>query len=139
MSHSFYVFKKCAKITAFPQSLRLLRETAVVDIGATFTAHSITNDILAVHRITEADAVASLHEIWRSLQFMLLNKEKLKNIFIMVFRWHQSKHTESPRKSKKNKIKLYVLYGKVTEPCIYMTKYRIKMWHFKAEKNGGLE
>ena len=42
----------------------LVKERAVVDIGATAAAHSdIADDILAVHGITGADTVASLHGI----------------------------------------------------------------------------
>ena len=42
----------------------LVKERGVVDIGATTAAHSdIADDILAVHGITGADTVASLHGI----------------------------------------------------------------------------
>ena len=53
----------------------LLKERAVIDIGATTPAHSgIADYLLAIHGISGADTVASLHGVGKATVFNISKK-----------------------------------------------------------------
>jgi len=56
----------------------LVKERAGVDIGATATAHSnIADDLLAIHAISGADIVASLHDVGKATVIKIPKKGTL--------------------------------------------------------------
>jgi len=55
----------------------LVKERAVIDIGATATAHSDIADDLAIHGISGTVTVASLHDIGKASAIKKLPRKEL--------------------------------------------------------------
>ena len=74
--HFYHI--KCRGRNSAPSTMSmssLVKELAVIDIGATATAHSgIADDLLAIHGISGADTVALLHGIGKATVIKIAKK-----------------------------------------------------------------
>ena len=97
----------------------LVKEGAGIDIRATATAHSdIADDPLAIHGISGADIVASLHGVGKATVLKIAKKGILS-----VSKVGDVKANMKSVQAQASTFKC-VAYGKVTEPCTSMTKCR---------------
>jgi len=109
----------------------LVKERTVIDIGATAAAHSdIADDLLAIHGISGADTVASLHGVGKVTAINIAKKGTLS--------LSKVGDVKADMKSVQAQATQFICaaYGKVAESCTSMTGCRIKMWHFKTGKKG---
>jgi len=110
-----------------------LKERAAVDIRATAEAHNdIADDLPANHGLSGADTVASLHGIGKATVIKVsktgrFSLSKVGDVTVDM------KSVESQATNF-----ICTAYGKITQSCTSMTKYRVKMWHSKTGKNGAL-
>lgn len=108
-----------------------VKERAVVDIRATAEEHSdIADDLLAIHGLSGADTVASLHGIGKATVVRIAKKRgcPLSDIG----------NVQADMKSVEAQATSFICaaYGKATESCKSMTECRVKMWHSKTGKSG---
>ena len=106
--------------------LFLVKERAVIHIGTTATAHSdIADDLLAIHGISGADTVASLHGVGKATVIKIAKRGTLSLSKIGDVKGNM----KSLQAQATNLI--CAAYGKVAEPCTSITECRDKMWRSK--------
>ena len=101
------------------------------DVGVTATAHSdIAGGLLAIHGISGADIVASLHGVGKATVIKIAKKGTLS--------LSKVGDVNADMKSVQAQATKFMCatYGKVAEPCTYMTKCRVNMWRSKTGKSG---
>ncbi len=123
---------KCKGSNAAPMVMSSpVKERTVVDIRATAEAHSdIADDLLAMHGLSGADTVASLHGIGKTT----VAKISKKGGFSLSKVGDVNADMESVE-SQATKF-ICAAYGKVAESCTSMTECRVKMWRSKTWKTG---
>ena len=99
-----------------------VKERAVIYIRATVESHSdIADDLLAIHGLSGADAVASLHDIGKKGCFRLFCigdvHAEIKSVEEQVTKF------------------MCAAYGKAAESCNSMTECRVKMWRLNTGKS----
>lgn len=123
---------KCKGSNAAPMIMSSpLKERAVVDIRATAEAHSdIADDLLAIHRLSGADTVASLHGIGKATVIKVSKTGR--------FSLSKVGDVTADMKSVEAQATNFICaaYGKITQSCTSMTECRVKMWHSKTGKSG---
>ena len=101
------------------------------DIGATAAVHSdIADDLLAIHAISGADIVASLHGVGKATVIKIAKKGTLS--------LSKVGEVKTDMKSMQAQATKCAAYGKVAEPCTSMTECRVNMWRSKTGKSGGI-
>ena len=108
-----------------------LKDRAVVDIRATAEAHSdIADDLLAIHGLSGADTVASLHGTGKATVIRISKTER--------FSLSKVGDIKADMKSVEAQATNFICaaYGKITQTCTSMTECRVKMWHSKTGKSG---
>ena len=104
----------------------LVKERPGIDIGATATAHSnIADDLLAIHGISGADSVASLHDVGKATVIKIAKKGTPS-----LSKFGDVKTDMKSVQAQATKF-ICASYGKVTEPCTSITECRVKMWRSK--------
>ena len=123
---------KCKGNNAAPMIMSSpLKEQAVIDIRATAEAHSdIADDLLAIHRLSVADTVASLHGLGKTTVVNISKKG--------LFSLSKVGDVEADMKTVEAQATKFMCaaYGKITESCTSMTECRVKMWNSKIGKTG---
>ena len=108
-----------------------MTQRAVIDIRATADAHrDIADDLPAIHGLSGADTIASLHGI---------GKATVLKIYMQGgFSVSKVGDVEADMQSvEAQSIKfICAAYGKVAESCKSMTECRVKMWRHKIGKSG---
>ena len=108
-----------------------VKQRAVIDIRATADAHrDIADDLPAIHGLSDADTIASLHGI---------GKATVLKIYMQGgFSLSKVGDVEADMQSvEAQSIKfICAAYGKVAESCKSMTECRVKMWRHKIGKSG---
>ena len=103
----------------------------MVDIRATAEAHSdIADDLLAIHGLSCADTVASLHGIGKATVIKVTKTGR--------FSLSEVGDVTADMKSVEAQATNFICaaYGKITQSCTSMTECRVKMWHSKTGKSG---
>ena len=113
---------KCKGRNAAPMIMSShLKERAVVDIRATAEAHSdIADDLLAIHRLSGADTVASLHGIGKAT-VIRVSKTGRFSLSKVVDVTADTKSVEAQTTNF-----ICAAYGKITQSCSSMTECRVK-------------
>ena len=103
----------------------------MIYIRATVESHSdIADDLLAIHGLSGADAVASLHGIGKATVVKLAKKGCFPLFCI------GDVHAEIKSVEAQATKFMCIAYGKVAESCNSMTECRVKMWRSKTGKSG---
>ena len=103
----------------------------MIYIRATVESHSdIADDLLAIHGVSGADAVASLHDIGKAT----VGKVAKKGCFPLFC--IGDVHAEIKSVEAHATKFMCTAYGKVAESCNSMTECRVKMWRSKTGKSG---
>jgi len=111
---------KCTGRNSAPMIMSsLVKERAVIDIGATATTHSdIADDLLAIRGTSGAYTVASLHVVGKATVSKVAKKGTLS--------LSKVGDVKADMKSLQAKF-ICAAYGKVAESCMSMIKCRVKM------------
>ena len=113
---------KCKGANAAPMIMSSpLKERAVVDIRATAEAHSdIADDLLAIHGLSGADTVASLHGIGKATVIKVTKTGR--------FSLSEVGDVTADMKSIEAQATNFICaaYGKITQSCTSMTECRAK-------------
>ena len=121
---------KCSN-SASMTMLSPVQERAVIYFRATVESRSdIADDLLAIHGLSGADAVASLHGIGKST-VVKVTKKGCFPLFCIGDVHAEIKSVEAQASKF-----MCTGYGKVAESCSSMTECRVKMWRSKTGKSG---
>ena len=128
--HVYHIKCGCRNSASMIMSSQM-KELAVIDVGATTPAHSgIADDLLAIHGLSGADTVASLHAGGKAAVIKIAKKgthtlSKVGDVKVDM-------------KSAQVQATKFICagYGKVAETCTSMTECRVKTWGSKTRKNG---
>ncbi len=108
-----------------------VKKRAVIYIRATVESHSDrADDLLAIHGLSGAGAVESLHGIVKATVVKLAKKGCFP-LFCIGDVHAEMKYVEA----QATKL-MCTAYGKVAESCKSMTECRVKMWRSKTGKSG---
>ena len=108
-----------------------VKERAVIDIRATVESHTdIADDLLAIHGLSGADAVASFHGIGKAT----VVKVAKKGCYLLFC--IGDVHAETKSVEAQTTKFMCAAYGKVSESYNSMTECRVKMWRSKTGKSG---
>ena len=108
-----------------------VKERAMVDIRATAEKHcDIADDLPAIHGLSGADTVASLHGIGKATAIKIAKNRgcQLSDIG----------NVQAEMKNVEAQATTFICaaYSKGAKSCKSMTECRIKMWHSKTGTNG---
>ena len=108
-----------------------VKERAVIYFRATVESHSdVAYDLLSIHGLSGADAVASLHGIGKATVVKVAKKGCFPLFCI------GDVHAEVKSVEAQATKFMCAAYGKVAESCNSMTECRVNMWRSKTGKSG---
>ena len=108
-----------------------VKERAVIYIRATVESHSdVAGYLLAIHGVSGADAVASLHDIGKATVVKFAKKGCFPLFCI------DDVHAEIKSVEAQTTKFMCAAYGKVAESCNSKTERRVKMWRSKTGESG---